>query len=150
MQLARWSEEEKKQIADRLMMRRDEISKSAENPESQPPPSERCTDALDYASRSTIQRVLFAIKNRRREKTRQIEEAIQRLADGEFGICTECDEEISNKRIEKLPETELCLDCQRAEEDRAFRLKENPGDSLPVFGFSAEDDRERDVYWRKR
>ncbi len=31
-----------------------------------------------------------------------------------FGLCTECDEPISEKRLQLMPYVELCVECQRA------------------------------------
>lgn len=42
---------------------------------------------------------------------KQIKSALKRIEDDEYGICIECDEEISQKRLKALPFTLKCLDC---------------------------------------
>ena len=42
----------------------------------------------------------------------QIGEALKRIEDGEFGICLECDEPISPKRLAAVPWAAYCLHCQ--------------------------------------
>ena len=64
----------------------------------------------------------FALMEMESETLRQIDEAIQRLADGTYGICSECDETISEARLKALPFATLCRDCQsQREDDQAAR-----------------------------
>ncbi|MBV8846849.1 MAG: TraR/DksA C4-type zinc finger protein [Bryobacterales bacterium] len=42
----------------------------------------------------------------------QIDAAIKRIDDGEFGICLDCDEQISSKRLAAVPWAAYCLHCQ--------------------------------------
>lgn len=49
----------------------------------------------------------------------QIEDALNRIRQGSFGTCEECDCTIPAKRLEIRPEARLCVDCQ-AEEERHF------------------------------
>ena len=42
----------------------------------------------------------------------QIGAALKRIDDGEFGICLECEEPISPKRLAALPWAAYCLHCQ--------------------------------------
>ncbi|MCB1333711.1 MAG: TraR/DksA family transcriptional regulator [Roseivivax sp.] len=41
----------------------------------------------------------------------RIKAALQRMVDGEYGICVECGDEISEARLSVLPETPLCRNC---------------------------------------
>ena len=61
-----------------------------------------------------------------------IEDALQRIDLGEYGICEECEEEIGVGRLKVMPFTRLCVRCQedlektarmtsRGEEDNSFR-----------------------------
>ena len=45
----------------------------------------------------------------------QIDAALQRLADGSFGRCTNCGSEISEERLNALPYTPVCARCAQAE-----------------------------------
>jgi len=45
-----------------------------------------------------------------------IDEAIRKIAEGTYGICEECGEEISGKRLLVLPSATLCIDCQENKE----------------------------------
>jgi DnaK suppressor protein len=46
------------------------------------------------------------------EKIKAIDAALERLKRGEYGICEECDEPISEKRLRAVPWTRYCLNCQ--------------------------------------
>jgi len=56
-----------------------------------------------------------------RELMHDIDEAVIKIANGTYGICEECDEEISSKRLAVLPTATLCIDCQEKKEQlKAF------------------------------
>ena len=54
--------------------------------------------------------------NRESTRLREIRAALQRVANGSFGICLNCEEEISQKRLAAVPWTPLCIGCQEAED----------------------------------
>lgn len=41
----------------------------------------------------------------------RIDAALQRIAEGTYGICAECEEKISPARLEAQPDAVLCIDC---------------------------------------
>ena len=45
-----------------------------------------------------------------------IDEAIRKIAEGTYGICEDCGDEISEKRLLVLPAATLCVDCQESRE----------------------------------
>jgi DnaK suppressor protein len=45
-----------------------------------------------------------------------IDEAIRKIAEGTYGTCEDCGEEISEKRLLVLPAATLCVDCQEHKE----------------------------------
>ena len=56
----------------------------------------------------------MAVRSLDRESTlaRRVRLAIERLKDGSYGICLQCEEEIAPKRLEAIPWAELCIECQ--------------------------------------
>jgi RNA polymerase-binding transcription factor DksA len=63
--------------------------------------------------------------NRSRDRLKAILEALGRIEDGSWGLCVQCDEEISTKRLEALPWASLCVGCQS---QREAAIRENlPG-----------------------
>lgn len=48
----------------------------------------------------------------------QIDDALKRLEDGSFGVCQQCSQPISMSRLKAVPYASLCIDCQRAKEQK--------------------------------
>ena len=73
-------------------------------------------DEVDLASAETLQ--VFALKLRTRERhlAGKIRLALERMEDGTFGICENCEEPISPARLEARPEATLCIDCKEDQE----------------------------------
>lgn len=74
------------------------------------------SDAVqDSADRSVVnfsKESLFERSSQRRTVLRLIEAALKRIADGSFGVCIGCGEDIQDRRLEALPWTQFCLRCQ--------------------------------------
>ncbi|GAA4362461.1 TraR/DksA family transcriptional regulator [Kangiella marina] len=51
----------------------------------------------------------------------KVRKALKRIDDDDYGFCLECGEDITMKRLDVAPETELCLDCQSLLEQRQKR-----------------------------
>lgn len=53
------------------------------------------------------------------EQLRMVEEALDRLGAGDYGICLACDQPIPPKRLEVLPWARYCVQCQAQQAQRA-------------------------------
>lgn len=53
------------------------------------------------------------IERRRQRELQRIDAALQRIADGTYGECVACGEEIAAKRIENDPTTPVCINCAK-------------------------------------
>ena len=53
-----------------------------------------------------------------RELLSKVDQALARIADSTFGICSECSKPISAARLKALPYTQTCLKCQEKLEAR--------------------------------
>lgn len=73
-------------------------------------------DPNDRASAESGRNFELRIRNRERKLLEKIEEAIQRIEDGEYGECDDCGELIGLKRLEARPVTTLCIDCKTRQE----------------------------------
>jgi len=58
-----------------------------------------------------VQAMAEAQERRRRGERHRIEQALERLADGDYGYCVECGEEIGLKRLEFDPAIQTCIKC---------------------------------------
>ena len=62
----------------------------------------------------TMQReVDYTIKGIVEEEVHHIQQALKRQAEGRYGICDDCDQEIDPERLEVRPQATLCIACQR-------------------------------------
>ncbi|MCI0524111.1 MAG: TraR/DksA family transcriptional regulator [Acidobacteria bacterium] len=73
---------------------------------------EATQDPADKASNSYTKELLFSQSTNDRQILIQIDEALQRIADEEFGVCGNCGAEIGSKRLEALPWVRFCITCQ--------------------------------------
>ncbi len=69
-------------------------------------------DMNDEASRTMSRRILMEIGDKNFVMLKKIDDALERIDDGEYGVCEECDETIPDKRLDLLPYTSCCVDCQ--------------------------------------
>lgn len=76
-------------------------------------------DTYDLASEERDREINFILSDRGRAKIKSIEDALSRLHDGSYGICDSCGIEIAEERLEALPFTRLCRDCQQDQEREA-------------------------------
>ena len=58
-----------------------------------------------------MQAMAVASDKRRRIRLQQIELALGRIEEGEFGYCVVCGYEIENGRLKNDPATPRCIDC---------------------------------------
>lgn len=72
-------------------------------------------DISDYAETGTdafdIQ-VALSLASEESQKLQEIEEALAKIKNGTFGICEMCKCPIPRKRLEAIPHTKYCLQCQ--------------------------------------
>jgi RNA polymerase-binding transcription factor len=95
-----------------------------------PAESPAAKDVDDHAVEELTRGMEFALAEMRAATLQRIDEAIQRLHDGTYGICTDCGGDISEARLEALPFASLCRYCQAERELTALTahpLESEPG-----------------------
>ena len=96
------------------------------------PSGEPSGDIYDQASSERDRELGLLLGDREREKLHNIDEALLKIAEGEYGICEECEEEIPVGRLKVVPFARFCVKCKsdlekqqaqtkRFEEERAYR-----------------------------
>lgn len=87
---------------------------------------EKSPDALDEVQHAAEREL--AIRNLDRESNllRNVRAALRRLNEGMYGICVHCEEEISPKRLNAVPWTPFCIQCQ----EQADRNKEEGNENF--------------------
>jgi len=92
---------------------------------------EKSADALDEVQLAGEREL--AIRNLDRESNllRNVRSALKRIADGSYGICMHCEEDIKPKRLDAVPWTKYCIRCQEAADRHEFEAE--PGESIDEF-----------------
>lgn len=70
---------------------------------------EDLSDETDLASSLVSQQISVSIRERELFKLKRIDFALERISEGSYGHCEECDDEIGLKRLENQPWAELCI-----------------------------------------
>ena len=83
-------------------------------------------DAEEQSMEDFVLGMDFAVMEMESETLRQIDEAIQRLDEGTYGVCGDCDESISEARLKALPFATSCRDCQAQREDEQAARNARP------------------------
>jgi DnaK suppressor protein len=80
--------------------------------ETRSPDPDDTQDSADLSTAHTSKELLFERSSQRRTMLRLIDAALQRIADGSFGVCLSCGDDIPLRRLQALPWTQFCLRCQ--------------------------------------
>lgn len=75
-------------------------------------------DETDLAVSALNQSLVFKLRDRERQLLSKVAQALQRLDDGTFGMCLDCEEPIEPRRLEARPVSTLCIACKEREEHR--------------------------------
>lgn len=73
-------------------------------------------DMSDQATAEQDQSLNIRMRSREQKLLIKIEEALERIASGNYGICESCEEEIAYERLKARPVTTLCIDCKTEQE----------------------------------
>jgi DnaK suppressor protein len=73
-------------------------------------------DLVDRANNAYNRELMFSLSDGERETLLKIEEALQRLESGGYGVCVHCDTAIPLARLEAMPWARYCVDCQELAE----------------------------------
>ena len=79
-------------------------------------PAQGVRDEADRSEAEVQGDIEFALLQMKAETLQKIEEALERLADGTYGCCYECGEEIAERRLRALPFAARCKDCEEIRE----------------------------------
>jgi len=91
---------------------------------------EKTPDALDEVQLAGEREL--AIRNLDRESSllRNVRSALARIADGSYGVCMHCEEDIKPKRLEAVPWAKYCIRCQEAADRHEFETETGDADEL--------------------
>jgi DnaK suppressor protein len=119
---------QKERFQEMLENRRDEILRSLTRVQKEGR-SQQCDWPQDIGDRSVAsfsRELLFQEATQKRQLLRRIDEALERIRQGTFGECLSCGNEINPKRLDAMPFTAYCRDCQENFERERSLERERP------------------------
>src|SRR6476469_10375304 len=96
--------EERQQVLRKTVSRTEEDGRIADQDTAQ--------DIADRAASSYTKEFLFSQSNNDRQLLMMVDGALARIREGSFGECISCGKEINAKRLEAVPWTRHCIECQ--------------------------------------
>jgi len=73
-------------------------------------------DIADKAANSYTKEFLFHQSDDNRRVLQLVNEALDRLKSGGYGLCVACQEEVQQKRLDAVPWARHCIECQEKQE----------------------------------
>jgi DnaK suppressor protein len=77
-------------------------------------------DMADAASNAYNADILMSLSDNDRNMVKEIDSALDKIANESYGICEECEEPINEKRLEANPVARYCITCKRMIEEKAI------------------------------
>ena len=99
-------EERKKQIEDRVAELTANLQK-IEDDLDQPLPAHLEDQAIDLEDDEVLER----LGRTQQQELRHLNDALKRIADGTYGVCAKCGDDISQARLDAVPYAMICRDC---------------------------------------
>lgn len=93
-------------------------------------------DEVDVIQINEDREMSFATRSLLVERANRLAEALERLRDGEYGVCQECGEAIAPARLKAMPEVMTCVRCQ----DRLERMTRH----MVLVGAGVDEDEPED------
>lgn len=73
-------------------------------------------DMADLTTEISEREQMLRLAEHDRERLRLVDEALEMVANGKYGICNECGGQIPEARLKAVPTASLCVSCKTTEE----------------------------------
>jgi len=102
----------------RLLDKQDELMRlvSKSDQDGREADEEGTQDLADKAANAYTKEFLFHQSNDNRQILTMVNEALDRIKDGSYGMCQVCEQEVQTKRLEAVPWARHCIECQEKED----------------------------------
>jgi DnaK suppressor protein len=102
-----------------LLARQKELEETIAQLQTESDKNDQVQDQADQALSSAFETLKSSLHNNEYEEYKMIEKALKMVDAGTYGMCVDCQQPISEKRLESYPNATRCLPCQEtAEEER--------------------------------
>ncbi len=75
-------------------------------------------DAGDESFAELLRGINIATRTRELEEIRDVEASLERIKNGIYGTCIECNDKIALDRLDAYPTAKRCINCQSRHENR--------------------------------
>ena len=87
-------------------------------------------DISDHAAHTYNRQLEWELGEQEWQKLKRVDVAIEKISEGDYGVCTQCEDSIPEARLEVVPFTKFCTQClsEMEKNSRATSLngKKNP------------------------
>lgn len=74
------------------------------------------SDNIDFSSIESDSQINLTISANLEQELKEIEESLDKIKNGSFGICESCNELIDIKRLKVKPYAKYCISCRKSAE----------------------------------
>ena len=89
-------------------------------------------DITDGAAQAYTNELITSLGEQDWQKLKQVDEALEKISRGEYGICSTCNNPIPEARLDVMPFTKFCVECMSKFESEP----ETPMDNLDEKDFA--------------
>ena len=100
-----------------LLGRKRELEQELPNVYKERVSDDQVQDTADQALTSSLEGIKIALHDNEHDEYQMVLRALKMIDNGTYGICSECDDPVSKRRLELFPNATRCLKCQEAYEE---------------------------------
>jgi DnaK suppressor protein len=104
-------------IKQNLLSKKQELELKLDNMAKEAFSDGQVQDPGDQALLSTMESLRTSLQDSDLEQYKRVVRAIRKIDDGSYGVCIDCGNDISEKRLVSYPDADRCLACQEEYED---------------------------------
>ena len=104
-------------IKHKLLIRKQELEQALSQIYKEKVTDDQVQDTGDQAMSSTLEELKISLHNNERDEYQMIVKALEMIEQGTYGVCIECGNNISERRLILFPNATRCLVCQEALEE---------------------------------
>ena len=101
-----------------LLARKKELEDAIAQLQQENDGGDQVQDPGEQALSAAFESLKSSLHNNEYEEYKMIEKALKMIESGEYGVCIECHQPISERRLQSYPNATRCLSCQELAEER--------------------------------
>lgn len=111
------NQKELEKIKALLLARQKELEETIAQLQAEGEQNDQIQDQADQALSSAFETLKSSLHNNEYEEYKMIEKALEMVDAGTYGMCVDCQQDISEKRLQSYPNATRCLPCQETAEE---------------------------------